>query len=505
MKRLIALALVVAAAACSKTEEVRGVVVQVVSDLRVPEDIDGIDLVVQREDGREVVRQSFDLGTTAGRVSLPISFGLYPQREGADDPFRVVAIGRAGTVPRVERSATLTFPTAGGSVVLALPLLAVCRGVTCSRQHETCAEAGICRSDVVVVSTLPPYKKGAIALDAGAVADASATDAAGEVRDASVGDVATPDLPPACTPSAEDCWNGIDDDCDELADCADPECGPATQCVPVEANGTAALAVGETEACPAGFDAKAPATLHAELSAAGCSGCACGPAAATCPAASVFSYRSAAECTADAANVGGVATTPATVSQAAGCTTPNYDAIGGTVYGIRVAPMTPTLAACAPSGTAKPQAPTWGKGTRLCSANRVGAGCPAGQACVAKPAAPSAKLCTVADGTHACPAGTSKLAASDWYAGLADDRTCGACACGAPQGGSCAGLNLHVGNDYTCAPNNGDVHPGEKTACTSMYSPGLQLTGASTAGTCAASAPTLGSATATQAKTICCL
>ena len=29
----------------------------------------------------------------------------------------------------------------------------------------------------------------------------------------------------------EDCFNGIDDDADGLADCADPDCAPATECV----------------------------------------------------------------------------------------------------------------------------------------------------------------------------------------------------------------------------------------------------------------------------------
>jgi hypothetical protein len=506
-KRWLFLAASLALAACSKTEDVRGVVVQVISDLRVPQDLDAVDLVVQRDDGREVVRQSFDLGTTSGRVSLPITFGLYPQDEKSSEPFRVVATGRAGAVVRVERSATLTFPTAGGTVVLSLPLLAICRGVTCSRQHETCAEAGVCRSDVVVVASLPPYKKGELALpslDAGTPASDAATDAAPERRDAAVTDAASVDVPPSCAPKAEDCWNGVDDDCDELPDCADPDCTPAAQCVPAEANGVVGVAVGEAEACPAGFDARAPVTVHAELSAPACGGCTCGPAAATCPAASIFTYQTAAECAADVNNTGGHATSPATVSEAAGCTTPNYDTVGGNLYGLRVAPMTPTLASCAPSGSATFGAATWAKGARLCAANRVGAGCPVGQACVAKPAAAGAKLCGVADGTRACPAGASKLGNSDWYAGLSDTRSCGACTCGAPVGGSCSTLNLHVGNDYTCAPNNGDVHPGEKTACTQMYSPGLQLTGTPRSGSCAASAPTLGAATPTQPKTICC-
>jgi hypothetical protein len=99
----------------------------------------------------------------------------------------------------------------------------------------------------------------------------------------------------------------------------------------------------------------------------------------------------------------------------------------------------------------------------------------------------------------------SKFQSSDWFTGASDGRTCSACTCAGPAGGSCAGVTIHIGNDYTCSPNNGDLAPGTKMCYPStIYVPGLQINGNGTAGTCAPRTATTGAITPTGPRTICC-
>jgi hypothetical protein len=544
MKR--ALLLMVALAACTKTETVPGLVVQVLTDLPVPDRLDSVELQVRLAGTtRDAFTQSFELTPTRKpHQELPLYYGLYPQ-EGKGQPFTVTAVGKLAGVPVLWRSASTSFPSSGPTRLLPLPLLAACANRTCDL-GLTCQADTICRDDAVIVGDLPPYRKngggivgeepdadvtspdgGTPAPDAAAALDGRApppVDGRAEDAPSPAPDGAPPppppdaqppgldtqpgpDRPPACVPQPEDCFNGLDDDCDSLIDCADADCAPVVaQCVASDPAdpGMPGASVAAGAACPVNFDKAAAVTVRAGLTGAACAGCSCGPSAATCPPATIFSYQTPAACAGDTANGGGDPVVPGTLTAADGCKTPNYVTTpGGFIDGIRVAPMVPAMAACAPSGAATPGPATWAATAKFCPTVLRGGGCGVGQVCVPKLPAATSKLCAMYTGAHACPAGTTRLQNLDWYTGSTDTRLCDACTCGTPTGGSCAGISVQVGSDYSCGVNDGKVAPGGKV-CVHTYSPGLQLSGAGTAGSCKAASATTGALTPTGRRSICC-
>jgi hypothetical protein len=148
----------------------------------------------------------------------------------------------------------------------------------------------------------------------------------------------------------------------------------------------------------------------------------------------------------------------------------------------------------------------WASTMKFCPTVLRGAGCATGEVCVPRPppATPAPSACVSYPGARACPAGTTKLQNADWFTGAMDGRSCGACACGAPTGGSCAQLFVHVGNDYTCDPNTADVGSGRKVCFGTSYSPGLVVRGTPTPGTCVPSTNTAGAVMPTGRRTVCC-
>ncbi len=87
-------------------------------------------------------------------------------------------------------------------------------------------------TDIVLpIDLTPPSPDLLVPGEGGVEIDLAGTDIVPPV----VEDLANPtnaDLTPACTPTTENCFNGIDDDCDLLPDCADPDCAPTAICVP---------------------------------------------------------------------------------------------------------------------------------------------------------------------------------------------------------------------------------------------------------------------------------
>ena len=134
-----------------------GIIVEVSSDLRVPQDIDQVQLTATDPQGNQLYLNTFDLGEGPNRFKLPFRTGLYPLQDTAT-PIHVVAVGQLSTVgkPVASRSATLSF-VHGKKVVLPLPLLAVCKGVACEDASFTCQANGQCDSDTVDSKNLPAY------------------------------------------------------------------------------------------------------------------------------------------------------------------------------------------------------------------------------------------------------------------------------------------------------------------------------------------------------------
>ncbi|HZS39881.1 MAG TPA: hypothetical protein VFF06_23775 [Polyangia bacterium] len=226
------------------------------------------------------------------------------------------------------------------------------------------------------------------------------------------------DLIPPCTPSgAENCFDGIDNDCNGATDCADTACTPIAECVQADPGAQIGAEVALGGPCPTHYGGTA-VPLHQGLNAPlTCSGCACTPSitcgttvtewtAAACPGTATATFSpDDASCL------------PATLN------TTNYT----------VAAMTPTTR-CLPTGSPSVPAATWTTSTQFCPTTQIGAGCPAGNICVAK----AAKHCTLDAANASCMGNYAPELGGQWFGDFSDTRSCGAsCSCGAPAGGTC--------------------------------------------------------------------
>ena len=301
---------------------------------------------------------------------------------------------------------------------------------------------------------------------------------------------------PCVATGAESCFNGRDDDCDDLTDCADPDCAPVAQCVPLDATGgRIGVMVSTLSSCPTGYTDQL--ILTSGLSAGPCTGCSCRPPGVTCTT-NIYSFQSASDCN----NVNNTGTYEITFTSPQPCTVPSW--IGGnagTIYGVQATSfLAPPTGSCAPQGTARPGSVTWASTMRFCAAPTVGAGC-LGGVCVPVGSSPK---CAMFDGPRACWTGTTS---SSWNTGASDSRTCGACTCGNPTGASCSGMVLNVGADFACSTVSAAVSSGQRRCYsgTGVNSPGVIFSGTPTAPTCSASAPLSGTVMPTGSKTLCCM
>lgn len=283
---------------------------------------------------------------------------------------------------------------------------------------------------------------GTVQLQAGSYSTATVTLAAehgdmGGAHDLAGADFAGADLtvlpdltaPPDMTcvfKSAEDCWNGIDDDCNGTTDCADPACQTTALCVPDKSGSFALgteLAAGGT--CPAGYMGTTTDINTGLNGNAGCTGCSC--AATVSCTVNVYAYLSQAQCTADA-NLTGGAFVVSFTNAGAECS-PHAFAVGETLRSQNMTTSNP----CMPVGVATAVPPAWAMSQRFCAADAIGKGCQAGYVCVRKPTTPS---CVLSPGAAACPPQYTAVGTS-WYTGLSDTRACGACGCGTQTPGDC--------------------------------------------------------------------
>ncbi|MFO0659901.1 MAG: hypothetical protein U0165_08740 [Polyangiaceae bacterium] len=249
----------------------------------------------------------------------------------------------------------------------------------------------------------------------------------------------------------EDCFNGVDDNGDNLADCADPQCTPATTCVttalPSGWSGPVSLydgAPANEPACPSSYPTQAfLGNRNITGAAAQCSTCTCSdPSGGSCVLPTQATVTDA-QC-GMSATYGGLLDLSSTIGTCAGN---NY--VGGSVCGpndnaacsvsLQVPATTVTGASCVPSNE-NPNIPavsaTLGKACGSPATNT--AGCGTNQACVPKPSSPfSSGLCIQHSGDVSCPAGAF-VQKKVYYEGIVDTRTCTACSCGDAGGGTCA-------------------------------------------------------------------
>jgi hypothetical protein len=247
-----------------------------------------------------------------------------------------------------------------------------------------------------------------------------------------------------CVPTAEICANGVDDDCDGLTDCADPECSTPTSVVACIASAppgwTLTTVVPDAAAvCPAGF-ASAVHVAAAPTSASAACDCSCGAAASNPCTQGQLTIKSGSGCTLE--------TITSTVT--GGC-----DAFGVTLVGphksLNASPLKAVSVACAVTVNKPASVPS--SVETICGAPASsGGGCAGGQTCFPKVA--PGELCIQASGDMACPPGSPFTARQVVGApgDVIDQRTCGACTC-TSSASICSNATLTAYSDGNCVVN----------------------------------------------------
>jgi hypothetical protein len=315
--------------------------------------------------------------------------------------------------------------------------------------------------------------------------------------DLSTGDDLTPaadlSLPPdlVCVPTAEtgdSCFDGLDNDCDGLTDCADPDCAAGSQCVPAVGSAfTLGITATQASFCPAMFSSRS--VINSGLSAAS-------PACATNLCSCTPSMNCSTSVTSYPTVTAGPSCSGESDANSAVTTCRNFNAAQPTQGLSLDGPILNNGGACGTGGTSARSATMWATSSRFCQANAIGGGCLPGNVCVPKLSVPT---CELADGAVACDPGYT--ATASWYSGFTDGRSCG-CACGAPSGGAC-GTSVGVFTGLNCTGTV--VNP--TTSCQSA--PGtyktIQILG-STNPTCGAptASVTSGMLMPTGPQTLCC-
>jgi hypothetical protein len=278
-----------------------------------------------------------------------------------------------------------------------------------------------------------------------------------------------------CTPLAavpkEQCWNGEDDDCDGMPDCADSECQPVAMCVPAVDDFRVGVQLPSVSAaCPASFT-RAPTVLRTGLKSASssCGGCscdlangsACNPLQMTLWFCGINDELCNDACRADRNGIAVsklIANVPPMDHPE--CSRPEFPApsacelVTCELMGFKVRGGGMKSNLCSAAGKPSLPAASWTRETLFCEAEqRSAAGCPAGGVCVPKPA--TGTVCAVVPGSRSCPAGFTSPGAPDaWYLDKVDGRSCGSDQCACDQsGGSCP-------TGYTAGPDGHCGDPG---------------------------------------------
>jgi hypothetical protein len=233
---------------------------------------------------------------------------------------------------------------------------------------------------------------------------------------------------PSCVSrGAENCFNGIDDDCDGNVDCADSACDGPAVCQPAPSGGELGYFAGTGEDCPQGYTA---VDLHQDLQAPSeCHGCSCiQPTDLLCDS-GVYGHGSYA------------------------CPSYQFNGQLWDMYNDRCGslPSDPNIhyysirgtSQCTPSGTPTFDALAWGDSAVFCLADRVGGGCGSGKACVP---ADVTGWCSVGDGGCSADYATDR---GIWYEGVEDQRECSVCQCGLGTA-DCSASYIAVYPDGAC-------------------------------------------------------
>jgi hypothetical protein len=344
----------------------------------------------------------------------------------------------------------------------------------------------------------------------GALGDASSHDIPVETGPSEVGQdgpsPADSGAEVGCIPrGAEDCFNGLDDDCNGHSDCDDPACSPVSVCVPSAAGFQMGTLVASTVSCPFRYSGVA-ISLGKDLDSSGsCTGCSCALQSMTC---SLQLFNTGPGC--DQASL--VGTYSATLDVIASTVAaPCSSAAIAASEGWRTGALTAT-GVCSGQGTPiLSRAAAFLTQTTFCGTQLIGNGCPGGYACVP---VKTSRNCTRAVGAASCPSGYSPEGViGGWYTGIADQRSCGAtCSCGFSQGGVCGPMTMLLLNPSTCGALGSYGLSHDYSLCPATSPKNSVAVGSISFDTLAAIRPTcgqptnqlIGSVAPTGPQTICC-
>jgi hypothetical protein len=484
--RLVCVLLSVLALSCrGDGPELSEVVVVIEGDALVRASVDRLE-VAMSSGSLTVPAASWALkpSETFAKLGWPASLTLVPRGNPSDTGFSLQITGYQGDKVRIQRSVVSQF-VAGRSLYLQIMLEQACLDyLSCDLGYTCLAEATfpVCAAASVDASMLPEYSghHGMVQPDG----DAGVL----PVVDASVdGAVTGP-----CVPRGiEDCYNGLDDDCNGFRDCGDVACQSTSMCVP--GDDSAGILVGANDACPEGYTAKMIA-LQRGLSGE-CAGCTCTSTKTTCSA-SVNIYDVITDCSYEEGTptTKTVSTTfNAWMTSTTGCPA----AFTGGFTGFRVLAITPKDGTCSAQGKATPTV-AWDEHAKLCLPAQAGRGCADHQVCM--PQVSGATACGALGDPAACT-GTM----DPWYTGYDDQRTCGACSCGDGTPGSCAGVKVRAGANGKCSSSTFATGAGGYSCDEDMDLAPLFLEGTPTDRLCRPSAATTGELVPTGELGLCCI
>ena len=320
------------------------------------------------------------------------------------------------------------------------------------QSDDECPGGWSCWSDGFCYSTEEELGADAGARDATAPSDAGALDA--QPRDTGPRDALPSDAQPGVDAARPDAANDAGPVADLGTD-AGPgvDVGPVTDggvnldagtpgcaCTSAPSNFTLGVLEMASSNCPAGFEGGETA-LFAELDPGpGCTGnCACQAQPTTCLG-QLYVYATTNECAADTSLTGGALYNDFVTDQ---CT--NEPVAFGFPGGYRLGNWN-VVSSCTPSGTAAPSPYRWNNQAKFCAASLGSAGCGNNESCL--DAMQAQASCVITSGGAACPAPyTNRI--TQWFTGLSDTRSCGACQCNA-TGASCEFAYIALGSDYVC-------------------------------------------------------
>jgi hypothetical protein len=348
--------------------------------------------------------------------------------------------------------------------------------------------------------------------------DPGGVDAGGQVADAGGDEDAAGDGDAgadveACASATEDCTNGVDDNCDGLVDCADPQCQPGFVCAPaLPPNWLEPVVAFDQSAGSAPAPLAPPCAVpYTKQEFDGHYSLAAPPASCSCACGSVQGVRCSTPSIQGYFDTG--CTTPCLAPAASVTSACTLLCVNATISGAKLtADTVPSGGSCTPSPV---QTPNWDNATgwlgtaRLCSTGRTTykqGGCATGQVCVeAPPSTFGGKVCIYQPGAQSCPA-TGYTIKHTYFSGATDTRGCSStnsCACGTPTGAQCtSSVDLYSGS-CTATPTQ------VTTTCVPLSSfGGPHATGSTIAsgGSCtpSGSVPPIGTVTPTGEATVCC-